>query len=79
MSTTKVEFAGGGPADGTVRDIPGGAKPAIMVYAMTTDPIWNLEEPEDRVSVITHVYRRQDRLSKTGARIYAYAGRKRRS
>jgi hypothetical protein len=75
----KVEFAGGGPADGNQREFPEGM-PVIRIFTPRTEAGFfvNIEEADDKSPIHaheTHVYRRQNRLTAHGCRVYVYAGR----
>lgn len=74
-----VEFAGGGPADGTLRDFPQDI-PEIRIYTPRAE-VGFFTEPDEAVdksparTADTHIYRRQSRITVKGYRIFLYAGK----
>lgn len=75
--SVRVEFAGGGPADGTKRELPR-ADSYVRIHQLRSEPKWweDGAGPDGvaHSSTITHLYRQANRLSKDGYQIYEYAG-----
>lgn len=71
----RVEFAGGGPADGKVQEEPGTPE-TLLVYELAPGKLAT-SKPEDHPSVITHVYRSAHRITNGANHIFTYRGRAR--
>lgn len=70
----KIEFANGGPADGTVQEAPDVTE-FIDVYSLVSNPgKWLTEPPEAEVSTVIHRYQNAKRVSRNGHRIFDYTG-----
>lgn len=76
-----IELVGGGPADGVSREFPEGL-PVIRIYTPRQDvgAFFNAEEADGKSQLHqheTHIYRRENRLTSSGRRVYTYAGKER--
>jgi len=69
----KIEFAGGGPADGRVGEYEGTPE-TLLVFELAPGKLAE-SKPDEGVPKITHVYRSASKLSRDGAVLFTYRGR----
>ena len=68
-----IEFSGGGPADGQLREIQGTPE-TLLLFELAPGKL-SETQPEAHVPKITHVYRAAHRIGRDGAHVFMYGGR----